>query len=287
MKGQPLNKIILANTLSSYVLAFGNLVSAIIITRLLYHGLGDLSYGFWVLLWAIFGYSVLLDFGFGTSVQKYTAEVTVTRDFDKYNRLISTVFTIYALLALIIIGSTVLGSSLLPRIFHFPEGTDTSLYKTVFLIFGIGAAFVFPTGAFLEILVGLKKIYLRNIIQLTTTILNLVGIIIIFEMSKGLKEIAIFSILLHMTSNLAMGYICRLLLPEMRISPRRFDIKLMREVLSFSIYAYIITFSYIIIMKTDQIVLGLMLGVEAVAIYQIGSRHLSLRRERRSNFNGC
>ena len=41
---------------------------------MMFLNLGDPLYGFWSLLWAVFGYSIIFDFGFVRTVQKYTAE---------------------------------------------------------------------------------------------------------------------------------------------------------------------------------------------------------------------
>ncbi|HCX72161.1 MAG TPA: hypothetical protein DHM37_00400, partial [Candidatus Cloacimonas sp.] len=59
-------KSVFLNTLVTYSSVFVTFITAIYTTRILYLGLGEVAYGFWVLVWSIFGYSLLLDFGFGT-----------------------------------------------------------------------------------------------------------------------------------------------------------------------------------------------------------------------------
>ncbi|MCF7913232.1 MAG: oligosaccharide flippase family protein [Candidatus Cloacimonetes bacterium] len=271
-----LKKQIAVNTFANYVLTISRFITQIFLTRILFLNLGEVSYGFWALLWSIFGYSLLLDFGFGTSVQKYSAEVTVTGDYEKYNRQISTVITSYALMSSLIVIATLVMSQLLTKLFIFPEGTDVIYYRRVFIFFGLGAALTFPSGAFTEILRGINKIYLRNLVKFITLILNFAGIIIIFKLGYGLLELAIFSIIINLSSNLIMAALCFKMLPKMRIVPKFFQLKMLKEVISFSIFAYLIMFSNIIIFKTDQIVLGLMLGITAITVYQIASRSANM-----------
>ena len=271
-----IKKILVLNTLANYGLSITRFFTQIILTRVLFLNLGQVSYGFWALLWSVFGYSLLLDFGFGTSVQKYTAEAAVTKDFKNYNQQLSTVITTYGFMAIIIIITTLGLAQVLDKLFIFPDGTDIGYFKTVFIFFGIGASLTFPSGAFTEILRGLNKIYLRNLVNFVTLILNFVGILIIFKLGYGLLELAIFSVLINITSNFLMAVFCFRLLPDMRISPRLFRFDMLKEVISFSLFAYLIMFANIIIFKTDQIVLGIMLGVTAVTIYQVASRFANL-----------
>jgi len=269
---ESLKKIIFVNTLANYGLSITRFFTQIILTRILFLNLGEVSYGFWALLWSIFGYSLLLDFGFGTSVQKYSAEVTVTKDYQKYNHQISTVITSYTAMSFIIILATLVMSQFLDKLFIFPEGVYTEYYRKVFIFFGVGAAISFPSGAFTEILRGLNKIYLRNIIYFANILINFGGIVLIFKLGCGLLELTVFSISLNICTNIVMAVFCKKLLPKMTISPFYFQWHMLKEVVGFSLFAYLIMFANIIIFKTDQIVLGIMLGVTAVTVYQVSSR---------------
>jgi len=263
---------VLANTLANYLLIAVWLLTAVFLTRIIYLGLGNTSYGFWGLLWSIFGYSLLLDFGFGVSVQKYTSELTVTGDYKTYNALLSTVFTVYFLMVLLIIAATLVLQFFLGALFEFPEGADMHLYRWTFIWFGIGTALSFQLGAFTEVLKGLKKIYLRNVIMLAGQLVNFAGVWLIFRLGYGLLELAVFSVSINLLKNLVMALCAYRLLPGIRIHPRHFDKSLFRYVFSFSLFAYLIMFGNLVIFNTSQLLLGVLLGVEAVAVYQIGSR---------------
>jgi O-antigen/teichoic acid export membrane protein len=267
-----LRKIIFKNTVANYLLYGMKMVTAIVITRLLFLGLGSAAYGFWALLWSVFGYSLLLDFGFGTSVQKYTAELTVSKDYDKYNRLLSTVFVSYAVMGVVIIILTLFLQAYISVFFKFPLGTDLLFYRKVFVFFGVGVAFVFPTGAFAEILKGLKQIYVRNMVQFVSVIVNVLGIYLIFFFNFGLASLAVFSLALNFVTNVTMAFLVFRRIPELKVKFRYFNVTYLKEVTSFSFFAYLIMFANMIIYKTDQIVLGVMVGMSGVAVYQIGSR---------------
>ena len=65
------------NSLSNYVRTMLRMFLGLIMFRMLYQGLDKEAFGFWSLLWSIFGYGILLDFGFGYTAQKRVAELVL------------------------------------------------------------------------------------------------------------------------------------------------------------------------------------------------------------------
>ena len=273
------------NTLSNYGTLVLKLIITIFLTRILFMGLSRPDYGFWALLWSIFGYSLLLDFGFGVSVQKYTSEVYVNQDWDKYNQLISTVFFNYCMMSLVIILGTVGLSFFLDKLFSFPPGTDIKYYRDAFLIFGIGTAFVFPFGFFPEVLRGMQWITLRNWINLGWTVINFVIIAAVVLLGLKLREMAIVTVVGNLLSSLTMGYVCFKKIPRFRIRWKYYNRALLKSVMGFSMYAYIIMFSNLVIFRTDQVVISVMGTMALVGIYQIASRLAETYRQFAVQFN--
>ena len=159
-------KIAIRNTIVNYAIVFWQLATVIFTTRIIYLGLGEELYGYWTLLWSLFGYAVLLDFGFGRSVQKYTAEVVINENYKKYNGYISTIIFYYTLMAVAVVILTALGTVFLTEIFKFKDLSLVGYAKQVFMILGVGIAITFPTGIFPEILNGLQRSDLKNYIFL-------------------------------------------------------------------------------------------------------------------------
>ena len=279
-----IRKILLRNTLTNYVVLIWRMITSIFITRFLFLGLGAEHYGFWALLWTIFGYSLLLDFGFGVSVQKFTAEVRVNKDMKEYNSLITAVLCTYLAITSVIIVMTFAAAPFLDTILSMAKNADISYYKTVFIIFGIGAALVFPTGIFPEILVGLNRTDLKNYVLFGTVTANIIGIYTIYILKYSLLALTVFSVSVNMISNLIMIVLVFKNFPGFRISPKFFHWSYVKKLGSFSIFAYIYAISVVIIFRTDRTVLGIMLGMEAVAVYQIGTRLSEMMQQLTTQF---
>jgi O-antigen/teichoic acid export membrane protein len=75
-----IKKQLAVNTLTNYIYLIVHLSCSLYLTRILYLNMDQQSYGFWQLLWVVFGFSLLLDFGFGVTIQKYTAAYLSNKD---------------------------------------------------------------------------------------------------------------------------------------------------------------------------------------------------------------
>lgn len=266
-----IRKRMLINTLSNYGKMIIGMGITIFLTRILFLGLSREEYGFWALLWSIFGYSLLLDFGFGTAVQKHTSESVVTQDWEKYNRVVSTVFFNYVAFAFLIVVFAVVLSFNLGRLFGIAPENEAYFAKTI-VLFGIGSAIAFPFGFFAEILRGLQKMHTRNIIQICFMLLNFIGMAIMMKLKQGLIGMVFVALGTNILSSLTMMIVVHRLIPTFRLSPANYDRSLLVSVMSFSLYAYLITFTNIIILKTDQLVISVFGSVAMVAVYQISIR---------------
>ncbi|ARN55859.1 lipopolysaccharide biosynthesis protein [Sedimentisphaera salicampi] len=273
------------NTLSNYGLLLFNMISMIILVRVQFTGLSRQDYGFWGLLWTIFGYSLLLDFGLGTAVQKYASQVTVNKNWERFNKLVSTVFFSYWFISLIIIVATVIISIFIEPISNLEPGSNVDYYRKVFLLFGFGTALIFPVGFSPGLLRGIQLIWLRNNIDAVFAALNLIVMVWLIKNGYGLWEMTIATVLNHIGSKIVMLIYAFIKLEHMRISFRFFSPSMIKEVMGFSIFVYLIICSKLIIFRTDNLVISASIGVAFVAYYQVASKLGSVFQSFAMQFN--
>ena len=70
------------------------------------------------MLWSVFGYGILLDFGFGFTAQKRVAELSVRQEWEKLRPGLSTIFFSYLGIAAALILVALCGSHLLINCFE-------------------------------------------------------------------------------------------------------------------------------------------------------------------------
>lgn len=270
---------ILNSTISNYILLILKIILSLMLVRIMFLGISNEEYGFWALLWSVFGYSLLLDFGFGTAVQKATSTSKAKNDWKGFNETISTIFFSYILLSSVILVVTVLLAQNLDKIFVFSSSDSIQYYKTVFYIFGVGTSLLFPFGFFKEILRGLEKITIRNNIDIVFLILNFALLTLCIYYDYSLIYMALVAILVQLFTNIFMAYYVIKNIPNFKISYKFFKKQRVYELMSFSIFAYIVMFSNVIIFRTDQLVISMFSTVALVGIYQIVSRISELFRQ--------
>ncbi len=276
---------VIKNTLSNYGSLGISMIVMAFLMRIQYTNIPYQDYGFWSLIWSIFGYSLLLDFGFGVSVQKYTSEVSVTGDWEKYNNLISTIFYAYCILA-VVLAAIVIGLSFkLDVMFNFQEGSDINYYRQVFLIFGIGTSILFPFGFFSEMLTGMQLIQIRNRVHVIFTLINFGSMAYVILSGYGLIAMVYVSIGTHIVKNIAIWFFTKRNIPELSIKIAHAKFHMLKEVTSFSMFAYLITFSNIIVFNTDQIVISAFASVELVALYQAAAKIAQIFKNFSTQFN--
>ena len=101
MTHDQVKKRVIKNAFSGYVRLAVRMGLGLVTFRLLYQGLSadPEQFGFWSLLWAVFGYGILLDFGLAYAAQKRVAQLSVTQDWPQVSRVLSTIFFTYLIVA--------------------------------------------------------------------------------------------------------------------------------------------------------------------------------------------
>ena len=80
------------NTATNYLRVVLRLGGGIVLFRLTYQYLERDAFGFYSLLWSLFGFTVLLDFGLGFTVQKAIATASAHGRYEEASRFVATVF---------------------------------------------------------------------------------------------------------------------------------------------------------------------------------------------------
>jgi O-antigen/teichoic acid export membrane protein len=257
------------NTASNYIRTITRLLLGLILFRLLFSGLSDAEFGFWSLLWSLFGYGVLLDFGFGFTAQKAVAEKSATGEWGELSRLLSTMLWTFVGLATILGIFFLCIRGLFLNAIEVPEA-EFGMYSLSYLIFFAGLALTFPFGLFPEVLRGLQRIDIANWLNTGSVVLNFIGIAIALYVDASFPVIVLVSVVTTLLPNVGALFVAMRRLPEVSLSPRLFDWRVVKSQLGFSIAAYLITFSNLLMAKSDQAVLGFTLGVGVIAAYQAG-----------------
>ncbi len=262
---------IFSNAVSNYIRTVIGMVVGLLTFRLLYQYLNLEQFGFWSLLWSVFGYGVLLDFGFGFAAQKRVAELSVSKDWAQLSRVLSTILFFYLGMAAALILVVLLSGNLMLKAFDVSADHATE-FKAVMVVFFIGIGLAFPMGIFPEILRGQQRIRLANNISSVAMLIRLGLIWAAVHNQWSFMAIMFIAIFFSLAPDFLSAFFALRRMPEVKLRPRLFSRKMMSGTMQFSIFAYITTATNVVLGKTDQLVISASLGIAAVAIYQAGAK---------------
>ncbi len=260
-----------SNAASNYLRTVVGLVVGLVTFRLLYQALSQEQFGFWSLLWSVFGYGILLDFGFGFAAQKRVAELSVQQDWDKLSRVLSTIFFCYVVVAAGVVLAVLAGSHRIVAWFDVtPDNSEE--FRRVLVLFFLGIGLAFPLGLFPEILRGQQRIRLANNLITGALLLRLGFMGLALSLDWSFMTIMVLALGFALAPDGLAAVLALQRMPAVRLHPRLVSTALIGETMSFSIFAYLATATNIVLGKTDQLVLGATMSLAAVAVYQAGAK---------------
>lgn len=259
------------NVVTTYLNFLVGMVVVFLMTPFIVSKIGVDLFGLWTLVFSIVGMVGLMDFGFATAAVKYVAETIGSDDTAGRNRILGTLFAVYSALGLVCLGIVALIAGPASGWFDLtPEqGSDFTL---LIWLLGTAVAAGFPLSVFRAALTGAGRL---EVVNGTTVILTLLqaGMTVWFLLSGyGLVGMGIAAVVYMLGQTLFLIPWCYRLIPGFSISPRLFSRPQVRELLSFSVYAFVANVAVLIILRIDPLVIKLFLPLAAVAVYGIASK---------------
>jgi len=257
------------NTFTNYLRTVLRLLSGVVLFRLTFQHLSQEQFGFYSLLWSLFGYTILLDFGLGFTAQKAVAEKTADGRITELNHLICTIFWTFAFLgAVMLAGFSVVQPWFLS--WTHVSAANREALGLGYTIFFTAMALAFPLGIFPEMLRGLQRIDLANWVAIASLVVNLALMTWGLLAGWAFPWIVFISVATTVAPNFVALVMVLRRIPGFSLHPKHFRFAAIQGVLSFSIVAYLITFTNLIMARTDQAVISFGIGVGFIALYQAG-----------------
>jgi O-antigen/teichoic acid export membrane protein len=233
--------------------------------------LGSAGYGTWAVFLAINGMTSLADFGLVTSISKHVAQYYALRDYGALGRLISTGLVLYLGIAFTVAGALWATSHLLVatlfRNSAVPGAELAELWK--YLIFLVFANIL--TLLFSSIVVGLQRMDLSNGMNSLNLLLSAGLSVTLLHQNLALRGIIYGYTVGAWTVTLVYAYLVWRLLPEVRVAASSCRWPVAREILSFSVQAYVTQVAVAIHNQIEKFYLARFVGVVPVGWYDISS----------------
>lgn len=233
--------------------------------------LGDHSYGVWIFINSIAGYSGLLYLGLGQTICRYVAAAEARRDWDGLNRIVNVVLAAYLALGGFAFVASLGLAWIAPSLNDWGGGSLLEI-RLVILILGLSIALGMAGSVFGGILAGMQRFDIDRGICIVSGLARLALTIAFLSAEYGLLKLALIYLAVTVLENAAnLAYASREV-KTLSLGWRWIDRATLRECFSFSSYAFLNVIAYQVFELTDTVIIGTVLGVESTVPYFIAQR---------------
>jgi O-antigen/teichoic acid export membrane protein len=263
------------NALGIYAVYAAAMVSGLIVTPIVVHELGKTPFGIWSVIGAITIYLSVLDLGVGPSIVRFAAEARGRRAPEDTNAVASTGLVLYAVIGLVTLPLGAGLAFLLPELVDTPDNLVwPARISTLLVVLSIAARF--PLGLFNNLLVAQQRFDVQNLANFVSTVLYAALVALLIPNGGGLillGALTLATTLLRLVFPLAW---LRRELPELRLDRAHVTRGRLRELTSFSWSNFLVHVANKVVFSTDVVVVGIVLGAPAAALYAIPAKLFTL-----------
>jgi O-antigen/teichoic acid export membrane protein len=248
------------------------LVSSAVITffliRFFLSQLGESRYGLWLLIGSVFQYRRLLDMGMNSSIDRYIPVNLARGDDNAIQRVISTSLFFFTLLAVALSVMTLLLYNKVGAWFTIePDMVGTA--GVLVLVVGFSFVLSMPLQVSSAILCGLQRYDILNLTEFLMLLLRTFLVVIMLGRGYGLLTIG----LVYGSGEILVKFVqfvyIKKLLPDISISIRSIDFKLLKEMLAYGINTCLYRTGSLLILKATDLVIAVYIGTAEVSQFAV------------------
>jgi O-antigen/teichoic acid export membrane protein len=229
------------------------------------------DFGAWVLLTILINTFNLLDLGLGFAFVRYIAAYHTYDDYENINRVIFSGLVFYGLLGIVGIVAGLLVQRPLLELLRITASNNT--YLLVLLtcaVSNIGAMY-------LSVLKGMQRMDKQNSIEVTMSVLNVIGTVCFLEAGFGIFGLAL-NALINSVLNIGLSFVTvKRAAPEISLG-WNFDRKLLREMFGYGLKISVSRIGNLICFQADKLIVSRVLGLAAVSFYEVAARMAAFMR---------
>ncbi len=253
--------------------AKGSALAAMLISVPLTLGyLGPERFGLWMTVAAVIAMLGFADFGLGNGILNAVSHDSGRNDYQSIHKSVSNGIIMLATIGLLVLGVFLVIYPLVPWPSLFNVETELAANESGPVVLVLVACFIatLPLGATHKIQLGLQQGYWGNLWEAVGSIVGLIGIVVATLLQAGLPWIALAMAGAPVIFR-AVNTIVFFAHQETALRPRLayFDFKSIRRLVRAGILFFALQLAVVVGFQSDNIIIARILGVEAVAGYDV------------------
>lgn len=232
---------------------------------------GKDGYGVIILLGTILSFSILAEFGINAGLVRYLTKCSAIDDHESFNEYFNTGLVIYIGIWIILALSLYIFSPALARLFEVPliYFDEMVLLLRTFGIITLFSSFTIPL--FGSIASSYNRYDLKNYRETIIGTLSVLTIILAVEVFNiDIIQWAIITIAFQLVTFITICTIGFKLAPHLKITPRYFRKKKLKDMLSFGLITFIGGWSRKMKINADPLILSNFFGPVVIPVYRAG-----------------
>ena len=256
------------------LLSYANLALGMIIplfyTPIMLKMLGQAEYGLYSLSSSVISYLSLLTLGFGSTIVRYISKYRAENDQASLEKAYGFFLTLYCGVGIV---AMLVGVLIQFNIEHiFDQGLslmEIQKMRTLVLIMSFNTALSFPISVFSAVIASHERFFYEKLLNILSTAMGPIANLTALYLGHASVGMAVASTILQLVfMPMKVVYCCRVL----KLKPRfgKLPGALIREMVGFSFFTFLATLVDMLFWATDKVILGMLAGTAAVAIYNVG-----------------
>jgi len=256
--------------LSNWASLVVGLVIAFLLAPYMVHKLGDSKYGIWAFSLQLASYLGVMDFGLRIALTRYFTHYHARNEYHHVHDAVSVGLAILAFVGFVSLLITLVLVYFLPHWIKVPPELHSTA-RLVFFLIGLQIAVAFPGNLFGAMLAAVSRYDLLNFTLMLNPIMGALLIWLALSHGLGLVSVALIALVSNGINYLFNFFLARRLYGSIRFGMTRKQFQThIRPLLTFSAFAFLLSVSGRLVLWSDNIVVGFVLGPAIVTFYAIG-----------------
>ncbi|EJT5931348.1 oligosaccharide flippase family protein [Clostridium perfringens] len=252
----------------SYFSIIFNILVGFIYTPWLVREIGKSDYGLYTLAMSVITF-FLMDFGISGTISRFISLYKAKNQKDKVENLLGITYKLYILLDIIIFIVLIFIYCFINEIFVQLSSSEIYKFKIIFIIVGLYSLISFPFMPLNGIFISYEKFIALKLFDMLQKIGAILFSVIALIGGKGLYSIVIINAAINIIVIILKNIYLKKKI-NLNINLKFNDKNLLKEILNFSFWMMIITFSQRLIINISPSILGIFSGAVQISIFSIG-----------------
>lgn len=255
----------------SYLNIILHAVIGFVYVPLLLHYIGKSEYGLYQLIGSFIAYFSIMDFGLTAAVVRFYAKYKAVNDKTGMENILAIAARGYSIIALVLFIASVICYINLDVIFAASMNVaELATAKTLFLLLLFNIVITLTTMMFRAVINANEKFLFLKGTETLQMILQPILVVMVLQQYPSAVAVAAVQTVLNICLIIARCYYCFVKL-KIKIKFHFLDKQLLSDIKKLALSVFIVVLIDQIFFKTNQIILGIVSGSAAVAVYSISS----------------